>query len=120
MLLQAMYVCTSSAIPSHPAILLFSQHVPLSLHYHTLIDSRHAQGEDALRAGEWVLSDDPKYEGQESRVRVEPCSLEGGRFAGDYGLLLSESHKHYAVGASLPKPVDNAGKVSAFCFPGSL
>lgn len=49
-------------------------------------------------------------------MRVEPCSLEGGRFAGDYGLLLSESHKHYAVGASLAKPVDNAGKVGPL-FP---
>eukprot|EP00752_Nemacystus_decipiens_P005999 g5417.t1 len=70
------------------------------------------QGEDALRTGEWVLSQDqdPKYDRQESRVRVEPCSLEGGRFAGDYGLLLSQSHQHYAVGAPLPKPLDNAGK----------
>lgn len=48
---------------------------------------------------------------------MEPCSLEGGRFAGDYGLLLSQPHKHYAVGASLPKPVDNAGKVGSFFFP---
>ncbi|CAM9582776.1 unnamed protein product [Ectocarpus sp. 4 AP-2014] len=68
------------------------------------------QGEDALRTGEWVLSQDPKYEGQEARVRVERCDLEGGVFHGDYGLLLDESHKHYGVGATLPKPVDNTGK----------
>ncbi|CAM9891253.1 unnamed protein product, partial [Ectocarpus sp. 13 AM-2016] len=63
-----------------------------------------------LRTGEWVLSQDPKYEGQEARVRVERCDLEGGVFHGDYGLLLDESHKHYGVGATLPKPVDNADK----------
>eukprot|EP00904_Undaria_pinnatifida_P004761 jgi/Undpi1/14286/HiC_scaffold_9.g03935.m1 len=68
------------------------------------------QGENALRTGEWVLSEDEKYDGQASRVRVEPCNLEGGRFATDYGLLLDESHKHYAVGATLAKPYDNAGK----------
>lgn len=68
------------------------------------------QGEDALRTGEWVLSNDEKYEGQASRVRVEPCNLKGGRFATDYGLLLDESHKHYAVGATLAKPFDNTGK----------
>ncbi len=43
---------------------------------------------------------------------MAPCDLEGGVFAGDYGLLLDESHKHYAVGASFPKPINNAGKVS--------
>ena len=64
------------------------------------------QGEDALRTGEWVLSKDDKYDGQASRVRVEPCNLKGGRFATDYGLLLGESHKHYAVGATLEKPFD--------------
>ena len=69
------------------------------------------QGEDALRTGEWVLSEDPKYQGQDSRVRVERCNLEGGIFQDDYGLLLDESHKHYAVGATLPKPFDNTGKV---------
>lgn len=43
---------------------------------------------------------------------MERCDLEGGVFHGDYGLLLDESHKHYGVGATLPKPVDNAGKVT--------
>lgn len=95
------------AVPQHP-------HLTCSFHDFSSLSFQLArQGEDALRTGEWVLSKDdhPKYAGQESRVRVEPCSLEGGRYAGDYGLLLSESHKHYAVGARLPKPVDNAGKV---------
>lgn len=50
-------------------------------------------------------------------MKVERCNLEGGVFHGDYGLLLSESHKHYGVGASLPRPVDNAGKV---CVSGCL
>lgn len=50
-------------------------------------------------------------------MRVERCNLEGGRFAGDYGLFLSGAHKHYGVGASLPKPIDNAGKVGACVLP---
>lgn len=57
------------------------------------------------------MSQDEKYADQASRVRVEPCDLEGVVFAADKGLLLDESHKHYAVGASLPKPFDNKGKV---------
>lgn len=69
------------------------------------------QGEDALRTGEWVLSDDVKYAGQESRVRVVPCDLEGGIFPADRGILLDEPHKHYGLGASFDKPISNEGKV---------
>lgn len=69
------------------------------------------QGGDALQTGEWVLSDDSKYKGQESRVRMEQCTLEGGVCHGDYGLLLDEAHKHYGLGVTLPKPFDNTGKV---------
>lgn len=107
----------------HPFELLtrgFTPTQPNARHHSCLTsptDIRHttfggAQGENALRTGEWVLSEDSKYEGQDTRVGVEPCNLEGGVFAGDYGLLLDESHKHYAVGASFPKPINNAGKVS--------
>lgn len=63
-----------------------------------------------------MLSEDGDCKDQASRVRVEPCNLKGGRFATDYGLLLDESHKHYAVGATLPKAYDNSGKV---CSPES-
>lgn len=69
------------------------------------------QGEDALRTGEWVLSEDKKYAEQESRVRIEPCDLEGRVFAADKGILLAESHKHYGLGSTFDKPVDNQGKV---------
>lgn len=60
------------------------------------------------------MSKDERYDGQESRVRIEPCDLEGGPFYGaDRGILLEKSHKHYGLGASFDKPIDNHGKVGA-------
>lgn len=71
------------------------------------------QGEDALKSGQWVLSEEDKYKNQGEHVSVEGCDLEGDAFAADKGLLLEKSHEHYAIGAALAKPFDNRGKVKA-------